>query len=399
MRPRALLSCARLTARQFNLEPALALVSRDLVGLTGTFLGDISEQSRDALLRDATLLEVRRGHRVFDRGGSVPRVALVVEGTVRTYLVGRNGRQVTVRFARGRSIVTTSTPGMSGFRVTIGLQAINDCTLAELSVNTLTALQSADTHLNRVFVEELTRRIEDVYRAFMSTAQGTMRERLAAVLLETAEPDQHGSLTAHVSQRDLATWLGTAREVVSRTLAELQRDGLVETGRRGIVVPRPTDLVGQAWPWWTPSVLFASDASADPRSALDASPIPVLAFDNSGSIVYASPSAAATFGWSVRELVGRPLTDLMPPDAGEPIRAALADFVATAGRGPIGLRRPLRGQRADGSVFPAELSMISRSAGGGAIFVSVLDVSYRAALRRLLSAPNRSADAEPTRAT
>jgi len=118
----------------------------------------------------------------------------------------------------------------------------------------------------------------------------------------------------------------------------------------------------------------------------------------SGSIVYASPSAAATFGWSVRELVGRPLTDLMPPDVDEPVRAAMAGFMATAGRGPIGLGRTLHGRRADGSVFPAEISMISRSAGGGAMFASVVDVSYRAALRRLLASPVRSPDEEHTRA-
>jgi CRP/FNR family cyclic AMP-dependent transcriptional regulator len=372
----------------------MSLDPRDLVGLAGTFLGDIDEQARAVLLRDAKLLEVRRGHAVFEGQDGVPRVAFVIEGTVRTYMLGRAGRELTIRFARSGSVVTTSAPGTSGFRIPIGLRAITDSTLVELDFDTITDLRTSNPQVNWVMVDEITRRLEDVYMALMSTVQGTIRERLAATLLDTAETDKGGSLRAHVSQRELANVLGTAREVVSRTLADLQRDGLVETGRRGVAIRDPSGLVGQAGPWWAPAQLVATHVSDVPPSSLDASPIPVLAVDTSGAIVYASPSAAATFGWEVRELVGRQLTDLLPSHVAQQFRAVAGEFGPSVAPGAIGLGRVFRGRRADGTRFPAEISIITRSAGGGAMFATVVDVSYRAALRRLLA--ERSSATTPT---
>ena len=46
----------------------------------------------------------------------------------------------------------------------------------------------------------------------------------------------------------LADAAGTVREVVVRTLRELRRDKMIETGRHGIRIDAPEDLLAEAYP-------------------------------------------------------------------------------------------------------------------------------------------------------
>jgi CRP/FNR family transcriptional regulator len=74
----------------------------------------------------------------------------------------------------------------------------------------------------------------------------TVRQRLIAVILRLAEaggrPSKEGvHLELTMSHQDLASELGTVRELVSRNLSRLQAEGFLEVDGRNIVVK---DLAG-----------------------------------------------------------------------------------------------------------------------------------------------------------
>jgi PAS domain S-box-containing protein len=84
----------------------------------------------------------------------------------------------------------------------------------------------------------------------------------------------------------------------------------------------------------------------------------ILSADQEGLIIYANPAAERLFGYTSAELLGQPLTGLMP----ERFRAAHADgfrrYLSGAaarivGKGVV----ELTGRRRDGSEFPVELSL------------------------------------------
>jgi CRP/FNR family transcriptional regulator len=65
----------------------------------------------------------------------------------------------------------------------------------------------------------------------------SVRERIGRHLLDLATEHQEGDrLLARVSQQDLADAVASVRTVVSRTLQEMRREGLIETSRDEIVV-------------------------------------------------------------------------------------------------------------------------------------------------------------------
>lgn len=71
-----------------------------------------------------------------------------------------------------------------------------------------------------------------------------VRPRLISLLLRMARPHPGGGLVVSPprTHQELAARIGTRREVVSRTLKALERDGLVTPQRSGLLLPRPASL-------------------------------------------------------------------------------------------------------------------------------------------------------------
>jgi CRP/FNR family transcriptional regulator len=61
-----------------------------------------------------------------------------------------------------------------------------------------------------------------------------MDKRLAIFLLE--ETQASGSNTVSITHEMIARHLGSAREVITRTLKHLAADGLLEVSRKGITI-------------------------------------------------------------------------------------------------------------------------------------------------------------------
>jgi Crp-like helix-turn-helix domain len=68
------------------------------------------------------------------------------------------------------------------------------------------------------------------------------------IFLDLASDRAGAVLVARITQQELADAVGTVREVVVRTLRDMRRDGLVETGRTGIALSAPEGLLAEAYP-------------------------------------------------------------------------------------------------------------------------------------------------------
>ena len=361
-------------------------LERELVGLAGTFLGDLDLSTVTTLMATATLLDLTRGQAIGD--GFARQTAFVLSGNVRVFITAPDGRQLTVRYARPGSLIAT-TANLAGNLVSLKAQALTTSTLIEFDGATFNKLRRNNKSFTGALSAEQGRRLEDVYRAFAMTVFGTIRERLAAHLLDTAEPTGDGRLEAPFTHRDLAEALGSAREVVSRALADLQRADIVGSVRGGIEILDASGLSDIAGAWWSPTNVL----TVDPQNAgalFEAAQSAVLAVDARGEIVYANEAAARTFGWPIRELVGKSLANLLPKGTGDAFRARLGAWMAAPRPGPIGFGQGFHGQRADGSEFPAEVTLLpARTASGLLVFAKVADVSYREALRALVHAEQK----------
>ncbi|MGN9837668.1 PAS domain S-box protein [Nonomuraea sp. H19] len=98
----------------------------------------------------------------------------------------------------------------------------------------------------------------------------------------------------------------------------------------------------------------------------------VVVADASGVILSWNPQAAALFGWSTDEAVGRPLTVLMPRRFREQHAAGLARVHSTGRSELAGRIIPLVGLRRDGSEFPIALTVNAWHSDEGITYTGVI---------------------------
>jgi CRP-like cAMP-binding protein len=173
------------------------------------------------------------------------------------FLVDRGGLRVLLRAAGGREAILDEI-GPGGFfgemaaiggaapPPAAGVQALlrtRLCVLpAEAFLSVLAASPTVALRLLRLF----TARVRAQNARLLERSALPVRHRLYAELLRLSRPAAGDAERIVVSpppaRRDLAARIGARREAVSRELAELSRRGLVEVGRRSLVLRDPGAL-------------------------------------------------------------------------------------------------------------------------------------------------------------
>jgi len=93
------------------------------------------------------------------------------------------------------------------------------------------------------------------------------------------------------------------------------------------------------------------------RSILDTAIDAILVIDADGVILAANPATSRVFGYSTDELVGQPVTMIMPPPYQEEHGRFLERYLQTNLPHIIGTIREVQGRRKNGEAFPMELSV------------------------------------------
>ncbi|MGH7846656.1 MAG: sensor histidine kinase, partial [Candidatus Binatia bacterium] len=114
------------------------------------------------------------------------------------------------------------------------------------------------------------------------------------------------------------------------------------------------------------------------RSVIETAIDAVVSIDNRGTIILFNPSAEDIFGYSAREVMGRPVTCLMPARLHSAHNQSFIRCVSTGQSTIIGRIVEMVGQRKNGSEFPIEISLSSWRSGNELYFTAFLrDITTR----------------------
>lgn len=211
-----------------------------------SFLGGLPHEVSDALLAAGERNDYPAGVTVY-RPLAAPRAVLVIEGLLRVYMTSAEGRQVTVRYARDGDVLGIAV--LVGGPVDVGVQALASSSLFRIDSRTLTQAARRDARVAWAVAEELNRRLYETLQQTAVNAFGSVRQRVAAHLLDLASAQQRprGRLVARVSQQELADAVGSVREVVARVLRDLRLAGIVATASDSVLILDASRLHGESW--------------------------------------------------------------------------------------------------------------------------------------------------------
>lgn len=208
---------------------------------SASFLSSLDDAIADELLVDAREIVLGPGA-TFYRGAAhaqTEELGLVVDGLLRTFRTSVDGRQVTLRYAPPGRVI--GLPAVMGFGTNIEAGAILASRVLALSASRFRALTQRHVALTlsvAVTLAEMVRETNDLLTAHLFLP---MRSRVARHLLDMADVDGE-QLVVRSSHQDIADAVGSVREVVSRTLKQLQAEGLVRREDRHLVLVDPPRL-------------------------------------------------------------------------------------------------------------------------------------------------------------
>lgn len=218
----------------------MALPFDDLCDAYPAFARVTSRLAR-SVARDIQRFELDQGQ-TWLVGGEAVRVPFVAGGRVQVALLLAEGRRVPLyTLHRGAWCALTVAAAMGD--ALRPLLAIAQTPAAGVTVGgpALRACLDDSPELAAAAFRAVTARITDLSGVVSRLAETTVDQRLASLLLERGP-------RLEVTHQGLADALGTAREVVSRTLEHFAAEGLVRLGRARIEVADPGRLAGHLAP-------------------------------------------------------------------------------------------------------------------------------------------------------
>jgi len=188
----------------------------------------LSEANQRRVLEGSTRQTYAPGAVIF-HPQSWDRAFLLERGLARAYTTVPDGRQATLTFFHSKELVGSTS--IVNHPPAIFVQVVARSTMATLELEHVRRLAATENEVLAAVATNLAARVRSAYRLIAVRTLGDVRQRLAYDLLDRACRTQLavGRLEAKVTQTDLANSIGSAREVVSRTLNRLRQEGMVET--------------------------------------------------------------------------------------------------------------------------------------------------------------------------
>lgn len=186
-----------------------------------------------------SVMKVPRGTLLFQPEAACQGFVVVRSGTIKVSLTAENGREIVLYRVRPGEVC------LQTFGCLVNDTAYSAEGVAETDIE-IEVIPPGEFH-RRVGSESAFRsslfsavaaRFHDLERLVEDVALSSVAERLARALLRLAQ----GGDTVDVTHEALATEIGSAREVVSRQLAQFVRNGLVSAARGHITLCDPVRL-------------------------------------------------------------------------------------------------------------------------------------------------------------
>jgi CRP/FNR family transcriptional regulator len=198
-----------------------------------------SDEAVATLAAHARVENVPRGSIVVTQGEAAERLGVVVAGTVRVFHLGPDGRALTFEKASsGEPFGAVAV--LAGTRYPATVETSTDSTIAWVTREALYELIESDTALMRSLVGDLANRLVN-QTAVTATLNMDVPSRVAGYLFQQALAGGRTTPTGLVvdlgmTKGELASALGTVPETLSRALARLRDDGVLEVRSRDVVV-------------------------------------------------------------------------------------------------------------------------------------------------------------------
>ena len=198
------------------------------------FWDKLSRAEKETFVNSSQYISFRKGTNIHN-GNECTGIILIRTGSLRLYILSDEGKEITLyRLFPGEMCMLSASCVLNNitFDVFVDAEENSECIIVG---GCAYAALSERCDAAKIFaLETALARFSDVMWVMQQILFMSMDKRLAIFLLD--EISKVGGDTVHLTHEQIAKYMGSAREVVTRMLKYFSSEGIVELSRGGIKI-------------------------------------------------------------------------------------------------------------------------------------------------------------------
>lgn len=198
------------------------------------FWNEISEGDKEFICQNSHAVTYSKGKNIHD-GNECSGVILVRSGSLRLYMMSDEGKDITLyRLHNGDMCMLSASCVLQSITFDVFIDAEEDSECYVINGSAFAEISQRHPSIKIFALETAVSRFSDVMWVMQQILFMSMDKRLAIFLSD--ESARTSSDTITLTHEQIARYMGSAREVVSRMLKYFSNEGIVEVSRKGIKI-------------------------------------------------------------------------------------------------------------------------------------------------------------------
>lgn len=199
------------------------------------FWDKLTDSDRELLCRYTVHKNYPRGMNIHGGDGECIGAIVVKSGCVRAYMLSEEGREITLyRLYPGDICMLSASCVIKAITFDVMVDADTDCDCFILNGKTFSEVAERNLYVKNFALETAVGRFSDVMWVMQQILFMSFDRRLAIFL--TDELAKNDGDTVKLTNEQIAKYMGSAREVVSRMMKYFTTEGIVERTRDGVKI-------------------------------------------------------------------------------------------------------------------------------------------------------------------
>jgi CRP/FNR family transcriptional regulator len=198
-----------------------------------SFWDKLNESEIELLENNISKVSYRKGCNLHSTDNECLGVLLIKSGSLRVYILSEDGREITLYcLSPGDICVLSASCILNSITFDVHIAAEIDTDTYLINIETFSKLSSKNVYVENFAYKNTMERFSDVMWTMEQILFMSFDKRLATFLLD--EISKSNSTDLYLTHEQIAKFIGSAREVVSRMLKVFQTNGIL-TQSRGMI--------------------------------------------------------------------------------------------------------------------------------------------------------------------
>jgi len=198
------------------------------------FWGHLSSDEKEFVAQTSNIVRYHPNQNIHASDNRCAGVLFIIKGEIRVYIMSEEGKEVTLyRLSEGEVCIMSASCVMADVTFDVYIDAGTEVEAVLLPTSSFSKLQKNNIYVENFSNKMKAQRFSDVMWTMQQILFFSFDRRLAIFLYD--EYIKNGAIVRY-SHMEIAKYLGSAREVVSRMLKYFETEGIVKVSRKEIEI-------------------------------------------------------------------------------------------------------------------------------------------------------------------